>query len=468
MVWEFFQMTNIPIKSKTQLIEYFAQGEKDKSQFAIGTEHERFLFHCDTRHRVSYDETHGIQHLLEHFISLGWQAILDHNNIIAVKNDGDLISITLEPGGQLELSGAPLAHLHQTARELELYETQLYPLLDRWGLIDLPLGFDPLSNRDQIPWMPKQRYRIMRDYMPKKGHLGLDMMLRTCTVQVNLDYENEQDMVKKLRVAMAIQPLIATLFASSPFKDGYFSGVNSYRNCVWQDTDPDRCGFLKFVFKESMGYERYVDYLLDVPMYFVYRNGQYINAAGLSFRSFMEGNLEAYPHQEPIMTDWIDQTTIAFPEVRLKQFLELRAADCGPKPMLLALPALWVGLLYDEHNLNELHNVIMNWPIGELETLYKQAPRTGLNTFFLAKPLIDYLISFVEMAKEGLKRRNILQGDSHSLDTEARYLKPLEVLLHNRMNLSDYLQAYYRQHESADFLLNKHFWREVEDWLQEI
>lgn len=464
MVWEFFQMTNTQLINKEQLIEYFARGEKSPSQFLIGTEHERFLFNRRDVKRVPYEGPREIKTLLEYFRSLGWEPIYDQQNIVAVKNDELGASLTLEPGGQFELSGAPLADLHQTDAELSTYERLLHHLLDKLGLIDLTLGFDPLSLRDQVPWMPKQRYDIMKAYMPTKGNLGLDMMLRTCTVQVNLDYSSQEDMVKKFRVAMALQPLIATLFAASPFKDRYFSGLNSFRNFVWQDTDPDRCGFLKFVFAKDMGYERYVDYLLDIPMYFVYRHGVYTNAAGLSFRDYMAGNLkESLPHT-PIMGDWVDQTTVAFPEVRLKQFIELRSADCGPRPLLMALPALWVGLLYDQQNLDDLHDMVMKWPLDSMQEVYLQAPHHGFQTSFLGKPITDFLNLLVAMARDGLERRTI--WNQQGTKTESTYLRPLEVMLEDKINLSDYLQSYYRQRENFDFLMDKHFWINVDGWLQ--
>ncbi|HXF90552.1 MAG TPA: glutamate--cysteine ligase [Candidatus Nitrosotenuis sp.] len=455
-------MLNIPLKTKNQLTDYFAQGAKDPHHFAIGAEHERFLFDQRTRDRVAFKGERGIESLINRFRDFGWEPEINQRVPIAAVNQIQRSSLTLEPGGQFELSGAPLSNLHETDIELQQYEGYLYSILGALRLTELSLGFDPITPLHHVPWMPKERYVIMRAYMPQKGNLGLDMMLRTSTIQVNLDYSNERDMVKKFRVAMALQPIVAVLFATSPFKEGKPSEKNSYRNYVWQDTDPDRCGFLKFIFDDNMGYERYVDYLLDVPMYFVYRNGEYINAAGLSFRNFMTGTLEAYPHQFPQLSDWRDQTTIAFPEVRLKQYLELRGADCGPRSMKMALPALWVGLLYDQQNLDELHDLVMSWPIDELEQFYYQAPSLGLNTPFLDTMVIDQLEDLVARARHGLERRNIVNTQGL---TESIFLSPLEKLLTDKINLSDYLLAHYHNQGDISFLWEKSFWHDLDYWL---
>ena len=287
--------------------------------------------------------------------------------MIALKND-NRCSITLEPGGQFELSGAPLETVHQTCEEVHEHLRQVREVCDELGLGMIGLGFDPLSRRDEVPWMPKGRYRIMRDYMPKKGRLGLDMMLRTCTVQTNLDYRDEADMVRKFRASLALQPVAVALFANSPFVEGKPSGYLSYRSLVWTDTDPDRCGTLPFVFEDGFGYERYVDYLLDVPMYFVYRDGTYIDASGQSFRDFMAGKLPALPGEVPVIGDWVDHATTAFPEVRLKSYLEMRGADGGPWRRLCALPALWVGLLYDDAALDAACDLVADWTEEERET----------------------------------------------------------------------------------------------------
>ena len=311
-------------------------------------------------------------------LRFGWDPVMEAGNVIALENDARC-SITLEPGGQFELSGAPLETIHQTCDEVHEHLRQVREVCDELGLGMLGLGFDPKSRREDVGWMPKGRYRIMRDYMPKKGKLGLDMMLRTCTVQANLDYQSEADMVKKFRVGLALQPVSVALFANSPFTEGKPNGFQSYRSFIWTDTDPDRCGTLPFVFEDGFGFERYVDYMLDVPMYFVYRDGNYIDASGQSFRDFMAGKLPAYPGQLPTMADWVDHLTTAFPEVRLKSFLEMRGADGGPWRRLCALPALWVGLLYDQTALDAAHDLVADWTEAERETMRAEVPQMGLD-----------------------------------------------------------------------------------------
>src|SRR5437870_1343101 len=350
----------------------------------------------------------------------GWKSVVEHGNIIGLSNDNQC-SITLEPGGQFELSGAPLATLHQTCGEVHEHLRQVREVCDELGLGMIGLGFDPLSRRDEVPWMPKGRYHIMRDYMPKKGRLGLDMMLRTCTVQTNLDYRSEADMVKKFRTSLALQPVAVALFANSPFIEGKPTDYLSYRSLVWTDTDPDRCGTLPFVFEPGFGFERYVDYMLDVPMYFVYRDGRYIDASGLSFRDFIAGKLPTLTNDIPRISDWADHVTTAFPEVRLKTFLEMRGADGGPWRRLTflemrgadggpwrrlcALPALWVGLLYDSTALNAAYDLVADWTAEEREAMRRDVPRLGLATPLRTRILRDIALEMLEISREGLHRR---------------------------------------------------------------
>src|ERR1700731_3158825 len=289
-----------PITDKRQLVEYHASGNKPPAAWRVGTEHEKFVFRRSDLKRVPYDGKDGIAALLQGMTRFGWKPVIEHGNIIALSNDSQC-SITLEPGGQFELSGAPLETLHQTCGEVHEHLRQVREVCDELGLGMIGLGFDPISRRDEVPWMPKGRYRIMRDYMPKKGQLGLDMMLRTCTVQTNLDYQSEADMVRKFRVAMALQPVAVALFANAPFIEGRPSEFQSYRSFVWTQTDRDRCGTLPFVFDDGFGFERYVDYMLDVPMYFVYRDGTYIDARGLAFRDFIPGKLPTWTKDVPLL-----------------------------------------------------------------------------------------------------------------------------------------------------------------------
>jgi glutamate--cysteine ligase len=393
-----------PITAKRQLVEYVEAGCKPRSAWRVGTEHEKFVFRRSDLHRAPYDGLDGIGALLVGMTRFGWRPVLEAGNVIALSNDSQC-SITLEPGGQFELSGAPLETLHQTCAEVHEHLRQVREVCDELGLGMIGLGFDPTSRRDEVGWMPKGRYRIMGDYMPKKGGHGVDMMLRTCTVQANLDYGSEEDMVRKFRASLALQPIAVALFANSPFVEGRPSGYLSYRSLVWTDTDPDRCGTLPFVFEDGFGFERYVDYMLDVPMYFVYRDGRYIDASGQSFRDFMAGRLPALPGEVPSLSDWADHQTTAFPEVRLKTFLEMRGADGGPWRRLCALPALWVGLLYDEAALDAACDLIADWTAEEREAMRRDVPRLGLATPHRSRTFRDIALEVLEIAREGLHRR---------------------------------------------------------------
>ncbi len=408
-----------PITDKRQLVAYIAAGEKPRPAWRIGTEHEKFVFRRADLHPVPYDGRDGIRVLLEGMMRFGWQPVRDGDNLIGL-SDGTA-SISLEPGGQFELSGAPLEDLHQTCSEVGEHLRQLRPVCDELGLSLLGLGFLPKWRREDVSFMPKRRYAVMRRYMPTKGRLGLDMMLRTCTVQVNLDFASERDMVTKFRVGLSLQPIAVALFANSPFYEGRPSGYLSYRGHVWTDVDPDRCGMLPFVFEPGFGYERYVDYMLDVPMYFVYRDGNYIDVAGQSFRDFMAGRLPGLPGAIPTMSDWSDHLTTVFPEVRLKRFLEMRGADAGPWEQICALPALWSGLLYDQQALEEAAALTADWTDAERETLHVDVPRLGLATPFRGRKLRDVALTVVEIARGGLRRRARLdstgQDESHFLAT---------------------------------------------------
>ena len=393
-----------PITDKRQLVEFHASGNKPPADWRVGTEHEKFVFRRADLSRVAYDGPDGIAALLQGMTRFGWKPVAEKGNVIALSNDSRC-SITLEPGGQFELSGAPLETIHQTCEEVHEHLRQVREVCDELGLGMIGLGFDPKSRRDEVPWMPKGRYRIMRDYMPKKGRLGLDMMLRTCTVQANLDYQSEADMVQKFRASLALQPVAVALFANSPFVEGKPTGYLSYRSLVWTDTDPDRCGTVPFVFEDGFGFERYVDYLLDMPMYFVYRDGNYIDASGQSFRDFMAGRLPAMPGELPRIGDWADHVTTAFPEVRLKTYLEMRGADGGPWRQLCALPALWVGLLYDNAALDAACQLVADWTVEEREAMRRDVPRLGLATPHRSRTLREIALEVLEIARDGLARR---------------------------------------------------------------
>lgn len=392
------------ITDKRQLVAYLDSGSKPADQWSIGTEHEKFVFHRDTFRAPGYDGPNGIRALLESLAAdYGWTPVYEGDHPIALTRGK--ASVSLEPGGQFELSGAPLADLHQTEAELLGHLQEVTAVGDKLGLGFLGAGFNPLWTRADIPWMPKGRYAIMKSYMPKVGSLGLDMMIRTCTVQVNLDYGSEADMVKKFRVSLALQPVATALFAASPFTEGRPNGFQSFRSHIWTDTDPDRCGILPFVFEDGMGFERYVDYMLDVPMYFVYRDGQYIDASGQSFRDFIDGKLPAYPGHRAHLGDFIDHLSTVFPEVRLKKFLEMRGADAGPAKRMLGLPALWVGLLYDTTALDAAWDLVKDWTPDDHAALRTTVPARGLATPFQGKTVRDLALTMLTIARDGLRNR---------------------------------------------------------------
>jgi glutamate--cysteine ligase len=393
-----------PITDHRQLIEYLEAGCKPKADWRIGTEHEKFGYTQDDLRPLPYDGERSVRALLEGLAArFGWQPILENGRPIALKRGR--ANITLEPGGQFELSGAPVKTLHETCCEVHEHLDQVRTVAAPLGIGMLGMGFQPKWRREDIPWMPKGRYRIMRDYMPKKGRLGLDMMLRTCTIQVNLDFASEADMVKKFRVGLALQPVATALFANSPFTEGQPNGFLSYRSHIWTDTDPDRSGILPFVFEPGMGFERYALHALDVPMYFVYRDGKYIDASGQSFRDFLKGRLPALPGEIPTLTDWNDHLTTLFPEVRLKRFLEMRGADGGPWRNLCALPALWVGVLYHDEPLDEAYDWIRDWTIEEHARLRAEVPKHGLHTPFRGGTAQDLAKRMLALADTGLRRR---------------------------------------------------------------
>jgi len=422
-----------PVSGKEELVGWFEQGCKPSEKWRIGTEHEKLVFRLSDLSRPAYEAPDGIGALLQGLAEqFGWEPVAEHGKIIALTDNANG-SITLEPGGQFELSGAPLENIHETCNEVHTHLAQVRAVCERLGLGMIGIGFDPKWRREDIPWMPKGRYRIMRNYMPKVGLLGLDMMLRTCTVQVNLDYANEADMVKKFRVSLALQPLATALFANSPFKEGKPTGFMSYRSHVWTDTDPGRCGMLDFVFEDGFGFERYTDYILDVPMYFVHRGEDYVDLAGRSFRDFMAGKIEAtdqgYAIRKgdlPSMEDWSDHVTTAFPEVRMKRYLELRGTDGGPWKRLCALPALWVGLLYDQTALDAAWDFVKDWTVEEMHYLRDAAPRTGLMTPFRGKTLAHHGAEVLKIARYGLKAR--ARRDSGGND-ETGFLEVLDQIV---------------------------------------
>lgn len=391
-------VAELPITDRRELVEYLASGNKPRADWRIGTEHEKFGFRTDDLRAPTFDGDRGIESLLDGLQRFGWKQVQEHGRTIALSREG--ANVSLEPAGQLELSGAPLETIHDTCRETNGHLAEVKTVASELGLGFLGMGFQPKWRRDEMPWMPKGRYKIMREYMPKRGDLGLDMMTRTCTVQVNLDFASEADMVKKFRVSLALQPIATALFADSPFTEGKPNGFLSYRSHIWTDTDPDRTGMLDFVFEDGFGFERYVDYLLDVPMYFAYRNGEYLDLSGKSFRKFLDGNLDVLPGALPTLRDWSDHMTTAFPEVRLKKYLEMRGADSGPWNRICALPAFWVGLLYDDASLDAAWDLVKDFNRAERHALRDGVPKHALK---LPARLGNTQATVRELAIEALK-----------------------------------------------------------------
>ncbi|XP_074567854.1 glutamate--cysteine ligase A, chloroplastic [Curcuma longa] len=387
--------------TKDDLVGYLASGCKPKEKWRIGTEHEKFGFEVETLRPMNYEQIADLLNgLAERF---DWDKVMEEKYIIGLKQGKQ--SVSLEPGGQFELSGAPLETLHQTCAEVNSHLYQVKAVAEEMGIGFLGIGFQPKWRLNDIPVMPKGRYEIMRNYMPKVGSLGLDMMFRTCTVQVNLDFSSESDMIRKFRAGLALQPIATAIFANSPFTEGKPNGYLSMRSQIWTDTDNNRTGMLPFVFDDSFGFERYVDYALDVPMYFVYRNKKYVNCTGMSFKDFMQGKLPSLPGVLPTLNDWENHLTTIFPEVRLKRYLEMRGADGGPWRRLCALPAFWVGLLYDEVALQNVLDLTFDWTQEEREMLRKQVPVTGLKTPFRDGTLRHVAEQVLKLAKDGLQRR---------------------------------------------------------------
>ncbi len=418
------------IESRDQLIAPMQAGEKPKSRWRIGTEHEKLVYKTDDHRAPSYDEQGGIRDILLSMREFGWEPVEEagpSGTVDVIAMSGDDGTISLEPAGQLELSGAPLEALHETCAETGRHLTQVKSVSDEFGVGFLGLGMWPDKTRDELPVMPKQRYAIMMRHMPRVGELGLDMMLRTCTIQVNLDYSSELDMVKKFRTGLALQPLATALFANSPFTEGKPNGFLSYRSHIWSDTDPHRTGMLPFVFEDGFGYERYVDYMLDVPMYFVFRDGKYLDAAGLSFRDFLKGELSILPGELPTESDWWDHLSTAFPEVRLKSFLEMRGADGGPWNRICALPALWVGLLYDDAALDAAWDLVKDWSMEEREALRNAVPAQALDAPVPGGgKLRDLAGEVLDIAHTGLAARGRLNSMG---DNETGFLNPLRQIV---------------------------------------
>ena len=434
------------IESRDDLLSVFSGGEKPAERWRIGTEHEKFVYRVEDHRAPSYAEPGGIRDLLDGLTEFGWEPVIEGDNAIALSGpDG---TISLEPAGQFELSGAALENLHQTCAEANRHLSQCKTIGERLGLGFLGLGMWPDKARSDLPVMPKGRYKIMLNYMPKVGTLGLDMMLRTCTIQVNLDYSSEADMAKKFRVGLALQPVATALFANSPLTEGKPNGYRSFRSHIWEDTDPDRTGMLPFVFEDGFGYERYLDYALDVPMYFVYRDGKYIDVAGESFRAFLEGKLPQLAGEKPRQSDFVDHLSTIFPEVRLKSFLEMRGADGGRWGKICGLPALWVGLLYDSQALDAAWDLVKDWTIEERSQVRHAVPKTALKTPLPRGGTVhDLARQVLQIASDGLSRRARLNSAG---DNESGFLDPLHEVVASGVTPADRLLDKFHNEWNGD------------------
>ena len=427
------------IQSKRELVERLAGGSKPAKDWRIGTEHEKFGFIEKSLTPLPYDGPSSIRALLEGMSTqFGWQPIMEGEHIIGGKKDG--ASLSLEPGGQFELSGAPLETIHETCSEITQHLKETRIIAEPMGAEFLGLGFSPIWSLEETPMMPKGRYGIMRAYMARVGRLGREMMFRSCTVQSNLDFGSEADMVKKMRVSLALQPVATALFANSPFAENRTNGFLSYRSHVWTDTDPDRSGTLPFAFEEGFGFERYVDYALDVPMYFARRGGKYVDCSGLSFRDFMAGKLSVLPGELPAMDDFDDHISTIFPEVRLKTFLEMRGADAGPQARLCALSAFWAGILYDTQALDGAWELVKSWTAPEREAMRNAVPAVGLKTPIRNTNLQAIAKQAVALAQGGLRRRKRLNATG---EDETIFLRELEEIADSGLSPADRLLAKY-------------------------
>ncbi|MFY9288017.1 MAG: glutamate--cysteine ligase [Alphaproteobacteria bacterium] len=427
-----------PLTERRQLVEYFTKAAKPKAEWLVGCEHEKFPYRLSTLKPVSYEEPNGLRDFLTAMKDFGWAPTMEGSHIIGLTRGQTAISF--EPGGQVELAGAPLTTLHETSAEIDQHLSEVNEIGQAMDIGFLGIGFHPTATREDISWVPKARYAIMREYMKKRGKLGHDMMLRTSTVQVNLDFSDEADMIKKYRVSLALQPIATALFASSPFTEGKVNGFKSYRMHIWTDVDPDRSGPIPFVFDADFGFERYVDYALNVPMYFVWRDNKYIDCAGQSFNDFLAGKLSPLPGQLPTMNDWANHLTTLFPDVRLKKVLEMRGADAGSAEMLLALPSFWTGLLYDGGALNDAWDLVKGWSAEDRAKLYRDAPKLGFDAEIKGQKVSAIAQAAIKIAQIGLRRRaHRLHGGAD----ETRYL--------------DILFNFTESHQSrADQLLMQH------------
>ena len=426
---------------KDDLTEYFFRGIKSKNNLKIGVEHEKFILNTNTLKPLSYEEHNGIKEILEKLTTIGWTPLYDDNKqtIIALKRGKE--AVTLEPGGQIELSGAPLDNIHETCEETTNHLKELTKIGNELNFILLGMGVEPNLSLDDIPWMPKQRYGIMKKYMTKVGTLGHHMMKRTCTNQVNIDYSSEVDMIEKLRLMFNLESIATAMFANSPFDQGKISKYKSLRSHFWHHTDPDRTGLLPFVFEKGFSFEKYTDYALSVPMYFINRNHQYIDMTKYTFKEYLDENSN---HQDDsiLLKDWEDHLTTLFPQVRLKQYIEIRSMDACSWDLICSQPAFWIGILYDDEIMDNVKEITESWTQEDREYLNKTVPQEGLQSTFKEKKLISFAQDFFELSKKGLKKRNRLSKNGEF--DESIHMKDLEKNLENGCSPADCLINKYK------------------------
>jgi glutamate--cysteine ligase len=434
-----------PINSRDDLVRHLSDGCKPKSDWRIGTEHEKFVYDLRTHKPVPYDGKPGIRALLEGMARFGWEPVKERDCIIGLTKNG--ASLSLEPGGQFELSGAPLKTVHETCSEVNTHQEEVREVAAEIGAGVIGLGFAPTWSMEETHMMPKGRYQIMRKYMPKVGGYGHEMMFRTCTVQVNLDFSSEADMIKKFRVGLALQPISTAIFANSPFREGKPNGFLSYRSQVWTDVDNARSGMLPWVFEGGMSFERYVDYALDVPMYFVYRDGKYFDVAGKSFRDFLDRKIPEVAQFEPMMSDWADHLTTIFPEVRLKRFLEMRGTDGGSWRRICGMPALWVGIYYDQVALDAAWDLVKDWTAEERQAMRDAVPVQAFKTPFRNTTVRELAKKMIEISSEGLRRR--AAEDAGGMNEDG-FLNPLREHVDRGMTRADELLRKYHTEWNRD------------------
>jgi glutamate--cysteine ligase len=397
-----------PIRRRDDLVVPFVEACKPRSEWRIGPEMEKFGLIEATRRPLPYLGDKSVLRVLEYLAqNHGWVAEREHEGgpIIALMRGG--ASITLEPGAQLELSGDKAENIHQVCAELRAHLREIDPVSKTMGVRWLGVGFHPLARREDFEWVPKQRYGVMREYLPTRGGHALDMMLRTCTVQVNLDYASEADAMRKMRVALALAPATTAMFANSPWKEGRPHGGVTYRGRVWLDVDPDRTGLCPALWKRGSRFEDYVEWALDVPMFLIKRGGHAIANTGQPFRSFLKSGFEGH---SATMEDWKTHLNTIFPEVRLKKTIEVRGADVQSTDLACALPALWTGILYDDRALAEAEALVEGWTHDEVADLRTRAWRDGLRATFRGGSLIGIAQRMVAIADGGLERRGVVDA----------------------------------------------------------